>query len=268
MDLHLLCRLIAMFLTSSMSSAPRAAQGEPVAKKSKSQDVSRQIDNLDCRLRQLEGDRVTYFFSAERCPGVVAQLKAVEDHNRSRAPQRGQHHPDHNKKATLMAALLNWTAMQDCAPLYEGAKEEVDRLNKVLAALRKPSLPEQLNALTTILPCHTGPLSQTRSQQTCPISLLPHSLLNNLTTLICFALQATGGVQAPGTPPKGALFHNLDRLAPRAAYGRHTRSMHDFFSPRASSDTGRCVGVRAAVLSSSCPRGRRGSNLGEGCRSR
>ena len=37
-------------------------------------------------------------------------------------------------------------------------------------------------------------------------SLLPRSLLNNLTTLMCVALEATGGVQAPGAPPKGALF--------------------------------------------------------------
>ena len=41
LNLPLLCRLIAMFLTSSMSSAPRAAPGKPADKKSKSQDVSR-----------------------------------------------------------------------------------------------------------------------------------------------------------------------------------------------------------------------------------
>ena len=39
----------------------------------------------------------------------------------------------------------------------------------------------------------------------------------------------------------------LDRYAPRAASGRHTRSVYDYFSPRASIDTRRCVGVRAAV---------------------
>ena len=188
-----------------------------MAKKSKNQDVSRQIDNLDYRLRQLEGDRVTYFLSAERCPRVVAKLKAAEDHYKSRAPQRGQPHPDHNKKATLMAALLNWTAMQDNASLYEGAKEEVDRHNKVLAAQRKPSLPEQLTALKKILPYYTIPLQ--RGGKTCSFfsakrypsnlvlsfSLLPQSPLNDLTTLMCFALEATGGVQAPCSNEAGQI---------------------------------------------------------------
>ena len=76
-----------MFVTRSMSCAPTAAAGEPVAKKSKSQDVSRRIDNMDYRVR-LEG----------------ALLLGREDPWSVGA--------NHNKKAILMAALLNWTAME------------------------------------------------------------------------------------------------------------------------------------------------------------
>ena len=100
-----------------------------------------------------------------------------------------------------------------------GAKEEVDRHKKVLT-LRKPSSTEQLSALKTILPSHTSPLQMEREGGTCSFfsakcdpskhvpsfSLPPHTPLNDLTTLMCYALEATGGVQAPGALPKGALF--------------------------------------------------------------
>ena len=131
------------------------------------QDVSRQIDNLDYRLRQLEGDRVTFFLSVERCPGVVTQLKAADEHYKSRAPAKGQPHLDHNKKATLMAALLNWTATQDYTQLYETTKEEAERINSVLTSLRKPSLTDQLRALKTFLPFYRTPLQMEREVGTC-----------------------------------------------------------------------------------------------------
>ena len=73
-------------------------------------------------------------------------LSAEQEHYKSRAPPKGEPHPDHNKKAALMTVRLHWTAMQDCAPLYDVAKEELNRLNKVVAASRKPSVTDQLNA--------------------------------------------------------------------------------------------------------------------------
>ena len=45
-----------------------------------------------------------------------------------------------------MAALLNWTAMEDYAPLNDVAKDEVDRFNEVLAEQRKSCWTDQLNA--------------------------------------------------------------------------------------------------------------------------
>ena len=80
-------------------------------------------------------------------------------------------------------------------------------------------------------------------------SPLPHSPLNDLTTLMCFALEAA--VQAPGAPPKGGLVQvRLDRYTPRAAIGRHTDSMHvhifsETFKPRQQRWS--VCGVRAAV---------------------
>ena len=78
----------------------------------------------------------------------------AEDSQGSDAPPRSQPCPDHNEKATLVAALLNWTVTQDYAPLLGVAKDEVDRVNKVLAALRKPSLRDQLSPVKTML--HSG----------------------------------------------------------------------------------------------------------------
>ena len=53
-----------------------------------------------------------YFLSTVRTSGVVAEKRC-----KSRAPPRGQPHPDHNKKATLRATLLNWTTTRDYAPI-------------------------------------------------------------------------------------------------------------------------------------------------------
>ena len=144
------------------------------------------------------------------------QLKAAEEHYKSRAPAKGQLHPDHNRKATLMAALLNW----DSDAGYETKREEVDRTNSVLTALHKPSLTDQLSALKAILPFYKTPLQMEREVGTCSFfsakkdpsklvlsfSLLPQSPLTEITTLVCFALEAAGAERAPEAPPKGALF--------------------------------------------------------------
>ena len=123
-----------------------------------------------------------------------------EDSQGSEAPPRSQPCPDHDETATPMAALLNWTATQDYAPLHSVAKDEVDRVNKVLAALRKPSLRDQLSPVKTMLHSGTSSLQMEREVGTCVLSfsLLPHCPLNELTTLMCFTLETRGreGVQA------------------------------------------------------------------------
>ena len=184
----------------------------------------------------------------------MKQLKAAEEHYKSRAPAKGQPHPDHNKKATLMAALLNWTATQDYTQLYETTKEEAERINSVLTALRKPTLTDQLNALKTILPFYKTPLQMEREVGTCSFfsakkdpsklvlsfSLLPQSPLTEITALVCFALGAAGAERAPGAPPKGSLVQvTLDRYA--------KRSVPEQTETLLAAD--RSVGVRAAVPS-------------------
>ena len=188
------------------SSAPRAAQGEPVAKKSKSQDVSRQIDNLDNRFRQLEGDRVTYFLPAERCTAETGGGTSYK----SRALQRGQPalaEPATRKRHSWQLCSTGQRCKSTLRPTRERRKRwtrTVDRTQNNPALLHESVTVGKRGGNLLLL------LSHTRSQQTCPI------------------IQFTATVSS-------------------AAFGRHTRSMHDYFSPRASSDTGRCVGVRAAV---------------------
>ena len=252
-----------MFLTSSVSSAPRAAQGEPVAKKSKSQDVSRQIDNLDYRLRQLEGDRVTYCFSAERCPGVVATVESGGGplQEQSAAERPASPRPQKKKRRSWQPCSTG-QRRKTTLRSTNCAKEEVDRLHKVLAALRKLSLPEQLTALKNNPALQHEPvtdgkrggnllllLSQTRSQQTCRIiqSTATFSSQRSHDTHVLRAGSNRRSTGARSATQRSTVQMKLDRHAPRDASGRHTRSMYDNFSPRASSDTGRCVGVRAAV---------------------
>ena len=114
-----------------------------------------------------------------------------------------------------------------------------------------------LTALKAILPDYTSPVQMESEVGICPFfsakrdpsklvltfSLLPHSPLNDPTTLMCFALEATGEAPSQESPVQV----ELDRYEPKAASGRHTKSMYDYFSPRAPSNAGRCAGVRAAV---------------------
>ena len=244
-----------------MSSAPGAALGEPAAKRSNSQDVSRQIDNLDCRLRQLEEDRVTYFLPAERNPGVVAPLKAAGDHYKNRAPQRGQP-PTTRKRHSWQLCSTG----QRCKTALRSTRRQRKRWmiasTMSFAALRKPSFTEKLSAIKTILPYYTSPvtdgkrggnvlllLSQTRSQQTCPIirSTATLSSQRPWDTHVFRTGSDRRSTFARSAYPGSIVQMKLDRYAPRAASGRRTGSVRDCFSPKASSDTGRCVGVRAAV---------------------
>ena len=86
-----------MFLQNSMASAPAAAADNP-SKKAKTQDPQRHIENLDFRLRQLEGERICFFLNEQTTPSLVEKLRAAEAHYKSRAPAKGQPHPDLNKK--------------------------------------------------------------------------------------------------------------------------------------------------------------------------
>ena len=85
--------------------------------------------------------QVGVLINADKSPTIVATLRAAEQHYKSRAPPKGQPHPDHNKKATLMAALLNWAAVQDYQAITAESKQEAERINQVLAAMQQPALP-------------------------------------------------------------------------------------------------------------------------------
>ena len=211
-----------MFLVNSMGSGERPAQQEQANKRHKreGQDVSRQIDNLDFRLRQLEGDKLAFFLRVDKSPGLVQALKAAEDHYKARAPAKGQPHPDHNKKATIMAALMNWVATQDYRQIQGESQAEAQRINVILKTMQKPELTVQLEALKAVIGSFQTPLQMEREVATCSFfaakkdpnklvltfALLPHALTQPLTPLIAFAVEAAGGEPAPGAPPKGALF--------------------------------------------------------------
>ena len=177
-------------------------------------------------------------------PGAVAQLKAAEDHNKNRAPQRDQPHPDHIKKINP-----------------HGSSIQLDsdaRLRIAPAGGKRRGGPLQQSPCSATQTKHDGTAERTQDNPALlhepssqpnanPANLLPHSSQRPDDAHV---LEAAGGVQAPGAP-RGLFQMKLDRYAPRAASGRHTESMHDHVSPRASSqdsNTGRCVvGVRAAV---------------------
>ena len=99
--------------------------------------------------------------------------------------------------------------MQNCAPLYHVAKDEVDRLSRVIAALRKPSLADRLNALAhgkrggnLVLP-----LGQKSSKQTGALIQLVDPL-SSQRARNAHVLRAGSSrrVQAPGALPKRVLF--------------------------------------------------------------
>ena len=154
-----------MFLTSSMSSAPGVAPGRSAAKKSKNADVSRQIDNLDCRLRPVAGDRVTYFFSTGRSPGVVAQVKAARPQQESNTHgSSAQLDSDVRERFALRRGEGRGGSPQhiSCSTTQTVPTRSVDRTQNDLAALHEPVTPgkrwelaSQPNAIPANLSYHS-----------------------------------------------------------------------------------------------------------------
>ena len=192
-----------MFLASSMNNA-RASAGEPANKKSRSQHLSRQIDNLDCRLRQLEGDKTTFF---QGCGGTQQEQSASQGPTTHSSQQESD--------------LDGSTVELDSGTGLHAALQNSERGGGLdLKALRKPNLTDQASALRTILPFYRTPLQMEREVGICSFfsakkdpsklvlsfSLLPESPLTEIATLVCFALEAAGAERAPGAPPKGAVF--------------------------------------------------------------
>ena len=208
-----------MFLQNSAAST--AILDQPQPKKTKvSQDSNRQLENLDFRLRQLEGEKYCFFLDEDKVPTLVTGLRTAEARYKARAPPKGQPHQDLNKKSTLFAALLLWTAEQDYETLDGSAKAEATRQNAVLGLLGKPTLAVQLEALGKIVTFYQTPQQLEREVGSCAFfaakknpkklvltfNVLAASPLSQVVPLLVFALEAAGGERSSGAPPKSGLF--------------------------------------------------------------
>ena len=124
-------------------------------------------DQKDCQ-HVPSGD---FAFSALRL-----KANARIESKRGQHPKNFQHMEMHNyQEPSTMQNRSGAMVKRVFLRRRQGAKGEVDRLNKVPAALRKPCLPDSVDKI--ILPFYTpvsaagkrGGELETRSQQTCPV---------------------------------------------------------------------------------------------------
>ena len=268
LNLPSLCRLIAMFL-STMSSAPRAAQGEPAVKKSKNQDA--QIDNLDCRLRQFEGDRVTFFLSAERSPGVVTQLKAAEDDYKNRAPKERPASPrPQQESSTGQRCELRFTLRGGigrggpprqcpCSTTHTELDRTVERTQKQSCLTTRapyrwkewwePAPSVQPNAIPANLSCH---------------SVYCHTLLSTTSRHSCAShWKRQEGYRRQERLPKELCSNEVGQTRTKSCvWETHGKDARLLFSKSLKRCWSTC-GCSCGCPSSSCPRGRRGGESSE-----
>ena len=102
-----------MWIGSGAADAPmqqteqkRARTEDPTANHKK---LVRMMENLDYRLRQLEGATPCFFLPLEGC-GLAQAMQAAAAYYDGRSPGKGKPHPDKHRKTTLAGALVKFAA--------------------------------------------------------------------------------------------------------------------------------------------------------------
>ncbi|CAE7443653.1 unnamed protein product [Symbiodinium natans] len=108
------------------------------------------MENLDYRLRQLEGATPCFFLPLEGC-GLAQAMQAAAAYYDGRSPGKGKPHPDKHRK-TLAAALVKFAAERELQRLSQDEQAALAQTDKLLAAARRPSLAEQHEMLKLMFP--------------------------------------------------------------------------------------------------------------------
>ena len=214
-----------MWIGSGAADAPmqqteqkRARTEDPTANHKK---LVRMMENLDYRLRQLEGATPCFFLPLEGC-GLAQAMQAAAAYYDGRSPGKGKPHPDKHRKTTLAGALVKFAAERELQRLSPEAQAALAQTDKLLAAARRPSLVEQHEMIKVMFPLMATPTAMEPEVIACnfckatkdtkyvlTVQFQPHGVLAQVMPFIEFVILATGGLPSSGAPPKGAQVRGL-----------------------------------------------------------
>ena len=133
----------------------------------------RMMENLDYRLRQLEG-QPCFFLPLEGC-GLAQAMQAAAAYYDGRSPGKGKPHPDKHRKTTLVGALVKFAAERELQRLFACNFWKAKKDTKYVLT----------------------------------VQFQPHGVLAQVMPFIEFVILATGGLLSSGAPPKGAQVRGL-----------------------------------------------------------
>ena len=214
-----------MWIGSGAADAPmqqteqkRARTEDPTANHKK---LVCMMENLDYRLRQLEGATPCFFLPLEGC-GLAQAMQAAAAYYDGRSPGKGKPHPDKHRKTTLAGALVKFAAERELQRLSPEAQAALAQTDKLLAAARRPSLVEQHEMIKVMFPLMATPTAMEPEVIACnfwkakkdtkyvlTVQFQPHGVLAQVMPFIEFVILATGGLPSSGAPPKGAQVRGL-----------------------------------------------------------
>ena len=134
----------------------------------------RMMENLDYRLRQLEGATPCFFLPLEGC-GLAQAMQAAAAYYDGRSPGKGKPHPDKHRKTTLAGALVKFAAERELQRLFACNFWKAKKDTKYVLT----------------------------------VQFQPHEVLAQVMPFIEFVILATGGLLSSGAPPKGAQVRGL-----------------------------------------------------------
>eukprot|EP00439_Symbiodinium_sp_Y106_P035366 s2891_g4.t1 len=189
------------------------------------------MENLDYRLRQLEGATPCFFLPLEGF-GLAQAMQAAAAYYDGRSPGKGKPHPDKYRKTTLAGALVKFAAERELQRLSPEAQAALAQTDKLLAATRRPSLVEQHEIIKVMFPLIAIPeaiepegidynfwKAKKDTKYVLTVQFQPHGVLAQVMPFIEFVILATGGLASSG----------VERAA--SALGNRSYSYREMFSP-------------------------------------
>ena len=149
----------------------------------------------------------------------MAPLKAAGEYYDSRSPGKGKPHPDKHRKTTIAGVLLKVPADLKLENAGTADQETGKKHNALLEAAGRASIEKQREGIKFVVATCSTPKSLEPVMPRCNFwkteketkyvltsKPAPHSVPQELTNFVEFAVERAGGEQQVGAPPRGPLF--------------------------------------------------------------
>ena len=171
-------------------------------------------ESLDSRLREIEGRNAAWLVPAE-AQALVAPVEQAANHYQSQNPGKGKPHPMGPRRVTLAAGLLNALSVINLAKADQQQQIIIERQDKLLAIMNKPSITRQKEMLEQMLKMYMNPEHllteiaacvwfKTKKSERYLLSLTIHtwSPLHQVWDYIHTAVLCAGAKMLDGPPPR------------------------------------------------------------------